>query len=365
MWRRVRDNLSFEQAQIEKMPDGLVITGTVFASHEAKPLSVEYRIECESNWTTRRADIVHRLDGATKTLHLLHDGHGRWVQDGSPADRLNGCMDVDLGISPSTNALPINRLDMRRRDRSDIKAAWVRFPELVVEPADQSYTRLADDRFRYENLNSRFQTEIRVDEHGLPLDYAGVWHCEAQGGGDQRVASGHVRREFADALVSPAPSSDIASAADDLSWLVGGWSAVVRDYDDAGNVREGRGEWWSSWVLEGRAVQDVWISPPPLERGTKPAVGASDNRYGTTIRYFDRAAGLWRMRWINPVTGVTTLVSGRREGDRVILYGNQDGTDIRWSLNDITAVSFVWRGEEKTAAGKWTTSAEFDLRRIA
>lgn len=38
-------------------------------------------------------------------------------------------------------------------------------------------------------------------------------------------------------------------------------SGEVFDYDVDGSVRTGTGEWSFSWVLEGRAVQDVWISP--------------------------------------------------------------------------------------------------------
>jgi len=42
-----------------------------------------------------------------------------------------------------------------------ITAAWVRFPEFDVVASEQTYTRLADDRWRY--ASGRFEAELEVD----------------------------------------------------------------------------------------------------------------------------------------------------------------------------------------------------------
>ena len=83
---------------------------------------------------------------------------------------------MDLGIGASTNTLPIRRLDLEVGEAAEIVAAWVRFPELSLEPLPQRYTRLAEDRFRYESLDSGFTAEILVDDLGLVVHYTG-W-CE-------------------------------------------------------------------------------------------------------------------------------------------------------------------------------------------
>ncbi len=170
---------------------------------------------------------------------------------------------------------------------------------------------------------------------------------------------------FARHLIAPGPAPDLKDVADALGWLVGGWAADVADYDDDGRVRRSRGEWWFSWVLEGRAIQDVWISPPRGEREKPTSPSAAGDRYGSTIRYYDAKADLWRIAWINPVSGTFNQLSGRRDGDRIVLEGVADGTAIRWSFSDIRADSFVWRGEEKSASGDWRLSSEFRLKRMA
>src|SRR5580692_2635318 len=80
--------------------------------------------------------------------------------------------------------------------------------------------------------------------------------------GGVRKLSGTTHSDFAGALISSGPSSAMPkSAASMFGWLVGDWEADVYDYKDDGTKTVSKGEWHFSWVLEGRAIQDVWIVP--------------------------------------------------------------------------------------------------------
>lgn len=138
----------------------------------------------------------------------------------------------------------------------------------------------------------------------------------------------------------------------------------VFDYCADGSVRRGRGEVHFGWVLEGRAVQDVWIMPARLERPANP--GHIRNRYGTTLRVWDPSIQAWRATWINPVTGARDELIGRRDGQDLVQLGtHSDGTPIRWIFTDITADSFRWIGEALEPDGKtWKLEAEFRCRRM-
>ena len=70
-----------------------------------------------------------------------------------------------------------------------IRAAWIRFPSLAVEPAAQTYTRL--DEFTYRYASATFEAELIVDDDGLVARY-GDW--ERTG-----VATGHDDTEPLDA----------------------------------------------------------------------------------------------------------------------------------------------------------------------
>ena len=88
------------------------------------------------------------------------------------------CADVDLSFTPATNTLPIRRLGLGVGEKADIAVAWLRWPELKVERVGQRYARLAADRYRY--TQGDFEAELTVDEHGLVLEYDGLWKAIAR-----------------------------------------------------------------------------------------------------------------------------------------------------------------------------------------
>jgi hypothetical protein len=83
---------------------------------------------------------------------------------------------------------------------------------------------------------------------------------------------------FHAALSAPARATDIDAADDLYGWLIGSWDMDVVHYRvDLGSARR-RGEIHFGWVLEGRAVQDVWIMPPLAGQRDAPTPG--DAMYG-------------------------------------------------------------------------------------
>lgn len=181
VWRRVMDDQSVELVRLATGDAAPLIEGTVLAAEADLPLRVDYRIACDDLWRTRTVEVTQSHAGRRRTLRLDHDGRGRWTRDGTLAESLDGCTDVDLGISPSTNALPINRLRLEVGAVGVIRAAWVRFPGLEVVAAQQSYERLEERRYRYRSLTSGFTAEIAVDDDGMAVDYAGIWRRIADG----------------------------------------------------------------------------------------------------------------------------------------------------------------------------------------
>ena len=101
-----------------------------------------------------------------------------WSRRKRPAE-LEGCVDVDLSFTPATNTLPIRRLGLAVWEEAEIAVAWLRWPELRVERVLQRYARLARDRYRY--TQDEFESRsCRVDEHGLVLEYEGLWRAVAR-----------------------------------------------------------------------------------------------------------------------------------------------------------------------------------------
>jgi hypothetical protein len=171
-WRRTDEIESDEWATLAIRDNGLSLVGTVVGAIETRPLRVEYRVLADPAGVTTAVHVRQWHGFEQRTLALTRDPKGNWTRDGKTDRKLKGCTDVDLGISPSTNTLPIRRLRLAPGASTTIKAAWVGFPELTVEKAAQTYTRM--DEFTYRYASGTFDGELVVDDDGLVASYE-VW----------------------------------------------------------------------------------------------------------------------------------------------------------------------------------------------
>src|SRR5262245_19927884 len=166
------------------------------------------------------------------------------------------------------------------------------------------------------------------------------------------------------ALLSDSRSADIPETDDIYGWLIGSWELDVIGYDDEGNVLHSTGEAHFGRVLEGRAVQDVFINPRRSDRG--PDSPKFANWFGTTIRIYDPVIHAWRVNWLNPHDGLRAELIGRRPGNEILQEGTfPDGTPIRWTFTNIAENTFQWRGERLEPDGKtWKLQVEFVAKRV-
>ncbi|MEO8557793.1 MAG: hypothetical protein ABI439_01935 [Rhodospirillales bacterium] len=146
--------------------------------------------------------------------------------------------------------------------------------------------------------------------------------------------------------------------------FVGSWDLDVTRWLDDGTERKRQGEWHFGWVLEGRAIQDVWIVP---KRGMRPGDAAAHQyAYGSTLRIYDPRIDAWRIQWTEPVLQAYLSMIGRADGNDIVQLGKDEhGNDARWSFRDITPNSFLWRGELSGDGGKtWRKVVEFTAQRV-
>jgi hypothetical protein len=169
-WRRSDEVTTDEHCTLTQRDTGLSLVGTVLGSEDGVPVRIEYRVLADGDGMTTAAHVRDLRGFEQRTLTLERDAKGNWTVDGAKVRALKGATDVDLGCSPSTNTLPIRRLRLGIGASKTIKAAWVRFPELTVVKADQTYTRL--DEFTYRYASGDFEAELTVDDENLVGAYA-------------------------------------------------------------------------------------------------------------------------------------------------------------------------------------------------
>ncbi|MER9892238.1 hypothetical protein NKJ40_09030 [Mesorhizobium sp. M0119] len=161
---------------------------------------------------------------------------------------------------------------------------------------------------------------------------------------------------FLAALGSEGPPADRAKDMALYGWLIGSWEMDSVHYVDDGTIQKWDGECHFGWVLEGRAIQDVWIRPK------RPA---PSTMYGTTLRIFDPGIDGWHIIWNDPLNRDHSRQIGRAEGKDIVQLGNDSrGLKTRWRFTEIAANSFHWIGEERSSeSDPWQITYEHLARR--
>jgi uncharacterized protein len=159
------------------------------------PYRLDYTFETVSNFVTARLVVSARGDGWARSLDLRRTGSGDWEEtweEGGvphvPLQRsttdvaaLSGALDIDLGLSPFFNTMPVLRHGLLRGGKSiDFVIAWVSVPDLGVHRSLQRYSfvrETGDKRsvVRFESLaTDGFVADITYDAEGFVVDYPGI-----------------------------------------------------------------------------------------------------------------------------------------------------------------------------------------------
>lgn len=121
------------------------------------------------------------------------------------------------------------------------------------------------------------------------------------------------------ALHCAGPAADRVDKMGLYGRLIGRWTFDATVHRDDGTEHSGVGEIHFGWVLEGRAVQDVWILPGVF--------------CGTTLRVYDPGIDAWHILWSDPLRQHYARQIGRAQGADIVQLGTNDaGEAVRWSF---------------------------------
>lgn len=178
--------------------------------------------------------------------------------------------------------------------------------------------------------------------------------CQKTGTGDDRspalvaVADGEVE-----------PSSP--GIRDQFGRLVGDWDIRQWRMDSTGTfpAEPLPARWIFRYALDGHAVQDFWIEPPPGQ----PVIPGEHRQYGTNLRAYDAENDRWNIVWTSSDDPGLSTYTAERKGEELIMVGDYERQrPSRIVYSDITENSFRWRLEFQTADG-WLTVSRIEATR--
>ncbi|HEY0336292.1 MAG TPA: hypothetical protein VGC70_03050, partial [Burkholderiales bacterium] len=88
------------------------------------------------------------------------------------------------------------------------------------------------------------------------------------------------------ALKATSPNPALGDQAQVLGRIVGTWDVEYTDYAKDGTAIHRTGEFIVGWIMDGQAVQDLWIVNPS---GTR-----KDREVYTDLHWFDAKSRTWR-----------------------------------------------------------------------
>lgn len=166
------------------------------------------------------------------------------------------------------------------------------------------------------------------------------------------------RLDMITALRATGPHPSLGDQAQVFGRLVGAWDVDYADISKDGAVTRHKGKLIVGWVMDGRAIQDLWIVDPSGSR--------QEREVYTDLRYFDAKTKTWSSTFIDPEhASVTRFTAGAADGDRIVLNTTDiGGADTRWSFSDIGPNAFVFRDEVSLDGGRtWRLRGEDHMTR--
>jgi uncharacterized protein len=331
-----------EQLHLVENETSVVADGLVLGIEGSTPFRLWYQVWTDNDWNVR--ECLLQVGGEKgQTVHLYTDGWGHWTDaEGVAYSSLDGCLDLDISCTPFTNTLPVRRLTLAPGESADLLVVYITVPGLSIRPVQQRYTCLSRTAsggiYRYEGVESNFTADLPVDAQGLVVDYPGIWKQAETRPLEDGIPS--QPRAVLEGLLASGPHPDLADKLQLFGQFVGDWEVDWTGYQPGSVVGQtGKGEIHFTWVLDGRAIQDVWIFPTREDLRS----GLPIDEWGSTLRFYDPSLDAWNISFHSPINHVVRNMIARPMGDEIWVEGpNLKGQPIRWVFSQITSHSFHW-----------------------
>ena len=121
-------------------------------------------------------------------------------------------------------------------------------------------------------------------------------------------------------------------------------------------------DWSFRWALDGCAIQDFWVQPPP---GSEVPEGEV-RQHGTNLRVYDPEENLWRIVWASSdAPGFTTYEASAKENGELVMMGDdpdRPGVTQRITYFDISSEGWSWKMEFSRDKENWVEVARISAK---
>jgi len=157
---------------------GWHLTGMASFLGDEGPVAVNYTVEVDDNWITKRGSI-RGVAADRRFYHTIERTPEGWTLDGKPQG-LAELTDLDFGFTPATNMQQLRRANLDIGEKAEFSVAWfdIGKPGLIALP--QIYERREQNLYWYVSPPSGYEAMLEMDDTGFVRLYPTLWEMEEQ-----------------------------------------------------------------------------------------------------------------------------------------------------------------------------------------
>jgi hypothetical protein len=157
---------------------GWTLTGMAAFWLREGPVAVNYSVEVDEDWITRRGSI-RGFVGSRRFYHSIERTADGWKLDGKP-NGMAELVDLDFGFTPATNVFQVQRAGLEIGERAEFSVVWFDIGRQTLVELPQIYERRDLTHYWYESPTADgFEAMLEVDRHsGFARDYPTLWKME-------------------------------------------------------------------------------------------------------------------------------------------------------------------------------------------
>lgn len=153
--------------------DGWLLHGTAVFRHPAGPARIDYAVDIDAAWRSRRGTVRGYLAGR-RLDHRIERRDDGWYLDGRPQG-LSTLPDLDFGFTPATNLQQLRRAALQPGQAIDMAVAWFDLGATNLTALPQHYERLDAARYRYVSPDTPYEAVLELAPNGFARLYPGLW----------------------------------------------------------------------------------------------------------------------------------------------------------------------------------------------
>lgn len=165
-----------EHCSVNFHGDEIIVRSEIEGRAGQKAVYAEYVLHLNPSWEVLQAGIEFHVSDHQHSWHLKRDDNNNWSDaSGKYYPELLGCRFIDISLTPFTNSLPVNGLNLKEGDNAVLDLVYFDILNNNIRKERQKYTRMPGNVYRFENSDGSFTADITVDDDGFVIHYPGLF----------------------------------------------------------------------------------------------------------------------------------------------------------------------------------------------